>query len=459
MRMKKIVSGLVLLGILFMCMPVSALAAYRVQQIEEPVVIVIDPGHGGENEGTIENGFQEKSMTLITAQAMYEELRLYDNVEVYMTRTEDMELTLKKRAEYAASVNADFLFSIHYNASENHTLFGSEVWISTKTPYNAYGYQFGYTQLSTMKEMGLHLRGIKTRLKEDGVSDYYGIIREAVALSVPAVIIEHCHVDEENDSVFCDTEEELIAFGKADALSVAKYFGLKSSVLGVDYSEEQIFPQASEDSLVRTTLLDETAPDVCVIELENADNQTGEIRLNVIAADYDSPLLYYDYSIDGGKTYSKLQKWPESDALTGSYKDTFSFSIYDVKGVKPDIIFRAYNLFDGCTESNRITLSYIISGTDDTEKEQKPVTQREPAGGNGKEEKKTPGTTTFMPAISQVEKADGEVDFLDFLMICLYIVLAMFVILMISGIIVYGRRRKKRRQRRKELGNNRYHPR
>ncbi len=107
---------------------VQACAAPRLQDTGGKVIIVIDPGHGGKNQGTIENNHEEKQMTLTTALAMYEELSLYDNVEIYMTRTEDVDLSLKERAEFALSVDADFLFSIHYNASLNHELFGSEVW-------------------------------------------------------------------------------------------------------------------------------------------------------------------------------------------------------------------------------------------------------------------------------------------------------------------------------------------
>ena len=46
-----------------------------------------------------------------------------------------------------------------------------------------------------MKDMGLFLRGVKTKLKNNG-DDYYGIIRECTAQSIPSAIIEHCHVDE-----------------------------------------------------------------------------------------------------------------------------------------------------------------------------------------------------------------------------------------------------------------------
>ena len=124
--------------------PGKACAAPRLQDTGEKTVIVIDPGHGGENRGTIEYDHDEKLMTMTTAMAMYEELLLYDDVEVYLTHTEDVDMSLKERAEFAESVEADFLFSIHYNASENHELFGSEIWVSSLAPFNGYGYQFGY---------------------------------------------------------------------------------------------------------------------------------------------------------------------------------------------------------------------------------------------------------------------------------------------------------------------------
>ena len=43
----------------------------------EPVKIVIDPGHGGTNLGAQYNGFTEKYMTMVVANAMAEELKKY----------------------------------------------------------------------------------------------------------------------------------------------------------------------------------------------------------------------------------------------------------------------------------------------------------------------------------------------------------------------------------------------
>lgn len=456
MTKKKSFLGLFLFCVVSLTVSIPSQAAYRVQETDAPIVIVIDPGHGGENLGTIENGFEEKSMDLITAQAMYDELCLYDNVEVYMTRTEDVDVSFKARAEYAASVNADFLFSIHYNASEEHDLFGSEVWISAMPPYNAYGYQFGYQFLQEMRDMGLYLRGVKTRINDKG-TDYYAIIRESVAVSVPAVIIEHCHVDEERDYPFCDTEEEQAAFGRADATAVAKYFGLKSTALGVDYSQNNELPEADKDKVVQSTLLDETPPDVCMIEIADTDESTGTVVLDVTAADYDSPLLYYEYSYDGGLTYSPLLEWPGSDTLSGAYDDTIQISIQVPSCIAPDIILRAHNMFNVTTESNRITLlrTFIYNENGDAE-----TVDAESDSGNPAEERTFPGTETFMPTINEtVEEKDSEVSFLDFLKICLVLVIGLFVLLLISRCIVSYQRRKRRRQRRKESGNNRNHPR
>lgn len=457
MSKKKILMGITLLFCVFLMRKLPTEAAYRVQPTEDELVIVIDPGHGGENLGTIENGFEEKRMTMLTAQAMYDELSLYDDVTVYMTHTEDVDMSLKERAEFAASAEADFLFSIHYNASVRHDLFGSEIWISSVAPYNAYGYQFGYQFLQEMSNYDLFLRGIKTKLRDKQKDDYYGIIRESVALSVPAVILEHCHVDEERDSVHCDSDEELAAFGRSDATAVAKYFGLKSTTLGVDYSAAQDLPEADGERIVRSTVVDETSPDICLIEIADTDDETGTITLNVTAADYDSPLLYYDYSYDGGLTYSALQIWPGSDALRGTYQDTIQVTLTVPSGTRPDIILRAHNLFDLVTESNRLTLLRTFLYTDNTEKENATLTdtgnQDAELSGSGLTAAKdgaSSATASFLPAVNEeVAESESEVSFLDFLKICLVIVVALFVILLFSRLWAARMRRRRRRKHRK----------
>ena len=108
----------------------------------QPVVVAIDPGHGGENLGAECNGYTEKNLTMIVALAMKEELEKYEGIEVYLTREGDKDMSLEERAEFAASKNADFLFCLHFNMSAEHDLFGSEVWVSAFGEEHQEGYSF-----------------------------------------------------------------------------------------------------------------------------------------------------------------------------------------------------------------------------------------------------------------------------------------------------------------------------
>ena len=313
---------------------------------------MIDPGHGGENNGTTSCGFLEKEMNLTTAFAMRDELSKFDGIKIYLTRDSDEELSLKDRAKAAENVHADFLISLHYNASESQELYGSEAWISINPAYHNQGYQLGTAFLREFREMGLTLRGIKTRRHSKG-NDYYGIIRESVELGIPAIIVEHCHVDHKNDNIFCDSEEELKAFGKADARAVAKYFGLKSSKFGIDYSEEaDLLPEVTPGTLVPRATQDTTQPELCQVTLNSASFEENKVNLTITAKDSESNLMYYAYSLDGGLTYSETFVWPEGDILTGEYAGSFTMDLDIPDGTTPLICFRAGNPYDLYCESN-----------------------------------------------------------------------------------------------------------
>ncbi len=461
-----IIGGICLSAFLAVAFPLISVlpvqAAERLQEIPPKPVIVIDPGHGGDNLGTIENGHEEKSMTLTTALAMYEELCSYENVEVYLTRSADVDMKIEDRVIFAAEKNADFLFSIHYNASENHELFGSEIWISAFSPYNNYGYQFGYEFLKQMEDRGLFIRGIKTRLNDKG-EDYYGILRFATARSIPSAILEHCHVDESRDTPFCDGDEQLKAFGKADAQAVARYLGLKKADGSEDYTGYSL-KEVSADTPVQAAVKDDTPPDICQIEPVESDYEAGTLTLSVSAADYDSVLLYYSYSLDGGTTYSRREIWPESDALKGTYTDTFELTLDIPDGTTPAVIVRAYNQYDLYTESNCYQSPAVFERKQESESE----TADEESSGESFEIATLPGEGTDAKAalsdnVKAGPKEEREVSLFTFLIICLCIVSFLFVLLFISQLISMQKKRRRRNrksvQERKEPGNNSRQPR
>lgn len=405
---------------------------------DEQIVIVIDPGHGGENLGGEYEDYTEKEMTMIVANAMKEELEKYEGIAVYMTRTGDQELSLDERCEYAASVNADFLFCLHFNMSEHHTLFGAECWISAFGENYSKGYSFASVEMDMLQDFGLYSRGIKTRLNDKGI-DYYGIIRHSVERNIPCVLIEHCHLDQENDQPFYDHNEKLIQFGKLDATAVAKYFQLSSEELDVDYSGYQ---NVHVDVPSRVVSPDKTEPDICMIEVLDQNMTNGEVKVQVSAADYDSGMLYYTYSYDNGQTFSQLQRWPDKSA------DTFDFTMQVPPRIVPQIVVNGYNGYDLYTTSNMVSLPSMDYKTAEEIAaelaEQEALKSISEAVASEKE--KTEIVVTRDLSKEQEKKTISFGYFLSVCIVCALLVLAMTISMVL---ILGGRKRKRRRKRRR----------
>ena len=78
--------------------------------------VVIDPGHGGKDPGTIGiGGFREKDVVLPISLDVAEILRKQD-IDVVMTRDNDNFISLQGRTDLANDIDADLFVSIHANA-------------------------------------------------------------------------------------------------------------------------------------------------------------------------------------------------------------------------------------------------------------------------------------------------------------------------------------------------------
>ena len=91
--------------------------------------IVIDAGHGGEEEpGCIFGNVYEKDICLQIAKKVEAKL-VKEYKKVIMTRTKDVNVTLKERPQIANNQKADIFVSIHQNALENDDITsGIETW-------------------------------------------------------------------------------------------------------------------------------------------------------------------------------------------------------------------------------------------------------------------------------------------------------------------------------------------
>jgi N-acetylmuramoyl-L-alanine amidase len=84
--------------------------------------VVIDPGHGGSDEGTVyysgKQRIAEKWLTLQLAKRTARQLRARGYF-VTLTRQDDRDVPLGDRTQLANSLGADVFISLHINSSEN----------------------------------------------------------------------------------------------------------------------------------------------------------------------------------------------------------------------------------------------------------------------------------------------------------------------------------------------------
>lgn len=108
---------------------ISTALAQRAWELRQINTIVIDPGHGGNNDGARgKRDSQEKDLTLAVAYAVRDELRRrFPNLKVVLTRNIDVDLSLPQRIHTAHMANADLFLSLHMNSSTNPQAAGIEV--------------------------------------------------------------------------------------------------------------------------------------------------------------------------------------------------------------------------------------------------------------------------------------------------------------------------------------------
>lgn len=185
-------------------------------------IIILDPGHGGMDEGCSRGEIEEKDINLKLA------LSLKDKLEekgflVYITRESDVEMSLTDRAAFAQHMQGDILISIHQNACEYEEVAGIETWYDKSTGENSKRLA-GLIQKYLISNTEAEDRGILE-------TDTLYVIRES---GMPACLVETGFLSNEEESELIAMEEycDKIVQGLADA--VWYYFYPKKMYLTFD---------------------------------------------------------------------------------------------------------------------------------------------------------------------------------------------------------------------------------
>lgn len=92
--------------------------------------IVIDPGHGGKDSGTIgRSGLMEKTIALDVGLRLGKLIKRKTSMKVVYTRDEDVFIPLYQRTKIANEANGKIFISIHVNGVKNRNAHGFETWL------------------------------------------------------------------------------------------------------------------------------------------------------------------------------------------------------------------------------------------------------------------------------------------------------------------------------------------
>lgn len=94
--------------------------------------VVIDPGHGGKDPGTIWGGgrYREKDIVLQVSLRLGEMIKAaYPHIKVLYTRASDKYIELNERSDFANRNKADIFISVHVNATKSTAVSGTETFV------------------------------------------------------------------------------------------------------------------------------------------------------------------------------------------------------------------------------------------------------------------------------------------------------------------------------------------
>ncbi|MEW4059246.1 N-acetylmuramoyl-L-alanine amidase [Bacillus siamensis] len=168
-----------------------AVSANVANQLKNPAsgkTIVIDPGHGDQDSGSIGNGILEKDVNLDIAKRLNTKLNASGALPV-MTRSNDTFYSLQERVNKGATAGADLFISVHGNANDATSANGTETYYDETYQAAASKRLAGQIQPRVVNALKTRDRGVKT-------APFY-VIKYS---KMPSVLIETAFITNPSDA-------------------------------------------------------------------------------------------------------------------------------------------------------------------------------------------------------------------------------------------------------------------
>ena len=228
------------------------------QDASRPLV-VIDPGHGGQDPGAGQGRLKEKDVTLTLARAIRERLLAAGGIRVALTRDADRYLMLAERSTIARRLGADLFLSIHADSAQNGAARGASVYILSEQGSSQAAARYaerenradtinGVAFAETSDVVGAILLDLSQREAQAGAGEFAGLIlreirgktrlRETDVQSaafavlkspdVPSVLFETGFISNPDDAAWLSSAEGRQTIAGSAAQAIRVYFARQS---------------------------------------------------------------------------------------------------------------------------------------------------------------------------------------------------------------------------------------
>ena len=221
-RVRLFILIILLISIFFMILKWMPFIHGEFKSLEK--VIVIDPGHGGNDPGAIGfSGSYEKDINLEIATKLYEKLKEKD-YKVILTRDRDEYIENLSRAELANRRRARVFISIHGNSLENNnTVEGIQVLY-----YPDRKSTIGDLDNNELAKIVMNSMIIGTGAKDKGIIEREDLI-VLNQTKMPAILIECGFISNENEEKLLLTDEYQDRLVNSIVNGIEEYFSMNSS--------------------------------------------------------------------------------------------------------------------------------------------------------------------------------------------------------------------------------------
>lgn len=215
-------SRLLVLPVLFLVVIAFSFKSKSNEQpafVAKKIKVVINAGHGGDDPGVSLNGYKEKDINLLLAKKI-KALNADPNVEIILTRMDDVRQGVKEIGEFTNNQNADLFIALHVDSGplkdnfETHPL---SVFVARDSFENAYS-----SKLFASALIGVFKENYKLAVADFPTQRQVGIW-VLQAAKCPAVLIEAGDMRNKKNTQYLVSEEGQTQFAKNVLKAISQF--------------------------------------------------------------------------------------------------------------------------------------------------------------------------------------------------------------------------------------------